>query len=400
MIEKMNENSNLDTEELNKENIPNLEEKNIEPIVEITEIEEKVENKKPKLKRKNLKYVLSILFLIALVVTTIILLATRYNFGEMMEIVGSLNYWFLILGVAMIFIYILFEAIAMKILLKTINLNESLWHNVEYSAIDYFFCAVTPSATGGQPMVMYYMKKDGVPIAETTIILLMNTALFKIVLMILSIVALIAYPGYILATPLIAILFFLGFAFNLFIVIMCFLGAFKRRAVQNLMEKIIRLLHKMKIVKNLDLVLALVEEKMNDYEKAANLIKAHKGKFFLAFLANLIQRMAMFSMTYCVYLSFLRPYPDLVGHGYFEMMAIQVIIALSVDSLPFPGGVGISELLYIQLYEIIYETEIMVGSVLIVTRALSFYIPLLVTMLIFIYKHISTMVKSSRKKEN
>ena len=145
----------------------------------------------------------------------------------------------------------------------------------------------------------------------------------------------------------------------------------------------------------MDLALELFHNKMDDYEKAAKLIRANKGQFLLALLSNFIQRIAMFSMAFFVYLSFLKPYPELRGHGYFEMMAVQV--ALSVDSLPFPGGVGISEVLYITLYGIIYGGETMVATALIVTRALSFYIPLLVTMAIFIYKHISTMVKGNRK---
>ena len=352
---------------------------------------------KPKIKRKNLKYVLSILFLIALIVATIVVLTIKYDFGQIMDVVGTVYWRYLFLGLGMILIYILFEAIAMKILLGTIDLRVSLWHNIEYSAIDYYFCAVTPSATGGQPMVMYYMKKDGVPIAETTLVLLINTALFKIVLMTLSIFALIFYPSFILSRPLIAVLFFLGFGLNLFIVIMCFLAIFKRKSVQRLGDWCIKLLHKIKIIKNQELALELFHNKMDDYEKASKLIVANRFKFFMALLANFIQRIAMFSMAFFVYLSFLKPYPELAGHGYFEMMAIQVIVALSVDSLPFPGGVGISEVLYVTLYGIVYGGETMVATALVVTRALSFYIPLLVTMAIFIYKHISTMTKGNRK---
>lgn len=380
------------------EETPIEEEKETKSLIEVNDLEPPKFNKsKPKIKHKNLKYIFSILFMIALITATIVVLTIKYDFGQVMDVVGTVYWRYLFCALGMIFIYILFEAIAMKILLKTIDLKVSLWHNIEYSAIDYYFCAVTPSATGGQPMVMYYMKKDGVPIAETTLVLLINTALFKIVLMTLSLVALIFFPGYILSRPLIAVLFFLGFALNLFIVVMCFLAIFKRKSVQRLGDWCIKLLHKMRIIKNMDLALELFHNKMDDYEKAAKLIRANKGQFLLALLSNFIQRIAMFSMAFFVYLSFLKPYPELRGHGYFEMMAVQVIVALSVDSLPFPGGVGISEVLYITLYGIIYGSETMVATALIVTRALSFYIPLLVTMAIFIYKHISTMVKGNRK---
>ena len=39
----------------------------------------------------------------------------------------------------------------------------------------------------------------------------------------------------------------------------------------------------------------------------------------------------------------------------------------------------------------------MVASAMMVTRAVSFYVPLIVTMLIFIGKHISVILKSRKK---
>lgn len=350
-------------------------------------------------KRSNLKYILSIVFLLGLIVATIIILAVKYDFRQVMDTIGSLNYFLLALAVLMIFIYVFFEGTAMKILLKTIDLNVGLWPNIEYSAIDYYFCAITPSATGGQPMVLYYMKKDGIPVAESTIILLMNTALFKIVLMILSVAAFIMFPGYVTSRPLLLGLYIFGLAFNFLIVFLCFLATFKRSTVEKLGMATIKLLHKMHIVKNYDLVVYLFKKKMDDYERAANLIKKNKFKFFLAFLANLVQRVAFFLVAYFVYLAFCEPYPEIKGFGLLNLMAIQVIIAISVDSLPFPGGVGISEFLFIYLYQFIYQTETLVGSAVMVTRALNFYIPVLVTMLIFIYKHVSNIVKAKKNKK-
>ncbi len=355
--------------------------------------------KKPKVKHKNLKYILSLVFLGALIAVTIIVLATRYNLGEVFEVIGTVDYTFLVLGVSMILLYIFFQGVATKLLFKTINRSVGLWPNVEYAAIDYYFSIITPSATGGQPMVMYYMKKDGISVAESPIILLMNTALYKIVLMLLSLIALIMYPNYVTSKPLLLGLFIFGFAFNFIIVFLCFLATFRRKSVQKLGELIIKLLHKMHIVKNYDLIMCLFNKKMDEYEQAANLIKQNKLKYFGAFMANLLQRVSFFMVSYFVYLSFCKPYPEIANFNFFNLMSIQIIIAISVDSLPFPGGVGISEILFIYLYEFIYGTEALVLSAVMVTRALNFYIPLLITMSIFIYKHVSNIIRDKKKNK-
>lgn len=41
-----------------------------------------------------------------------------------------------------------------------------------FSAVGFFFSCVTPSATGGQPMQIYFMKKEDIPVPIATVILL------------------------------------------------------------------------------------------------------------------------------------------------------------------------------------------------------------------------------------
>lgn len=384
----------MQEEKFNEEEVNNSE--SIE-IVDDSSIQ-KVEEKKP----KRLKYILSILFLVALIVATIIILFTKYDIRDIFKTLADLDIKYIIIGILLMFVYILFEGIAMKLILRAMGEKVSVWDNFVYSAIDYYFCAVTPSATGGQPMVAYYMKKDKIPLTKTTIVLLINTALFKIVLMVLSIIALIACPEYVGSRPLIIVLFVLGFAINIFLVIMCFLGAFNRRGVEKLGNWLIIKLRKFKIVKKPLGARRTLRVKMDEYQEGGRLILKHKGLMALALGANFIQRISMFAMSFCVYLAFIpvlkAANPDFIPLGFINLFAIQVIIALSVDSLPLPGGVGISEWLYLFLFTFIYGTEVMIASAMMVTRAVSFYIPLIVTMIIFIGKHISVILKS-RKRE-
>ena len=143
-----------------------------------TEVEtsnEAQEEKKP----KRLKYILSILFLVALIVATIIILFTKYDIRDIFKTLEQLDIKYIIIGILLMFVYILFEGLAMKIILRAMGEKVSVWDNFVYSAIDYYFCAVTPSATGGQPMVAYYMKKDKIPLTKTTIVLLITIHLLN-----------------------------------------------------------------------------------------------------------------------------------------------------------------------------------------------------------------------------
>ena len=41
-----------------------------------------------------------------------------------------------------------------------------LWPTFAYACADFYVSSITPSATGGQPAVVYYMRKDGVSVAK------------------------------------------------------------------------------------------------------------------------------------------------------------------------------------------------------------------------------------------
>ena len=360
-------------------------------------LEKEVEQPKKK-KSPYLKYVLSIGFMIALLTITCIVLFNKYSFTDLMNVIGQVNVWFIVLGVAMIFVYIFFEGYAMKLIFKSMGQKVGIIKNTIYSSIDYYYCAITPSATGGQPMVAYYMAKDGVSLSYVSICLLINTALFKIVLVTLGLVGLILYPSLVFGNGLMLGLFIFGFTFNIFMIVMCFLGAFKTKWVKAAGLRIILLLNKWHIVKKPVKWVRVLYRKMDEYEVGAKLIKAHKWQFAKALLCNFVQRLAIFSVTFIVFMAFVDAF-DIPYHSYLELMAIQVLIALAVDSLPLPGGVGISEYLYLLLFGAVYSTEELMASAMLLTRAVSFYIPVIVCAIISIIEHI-LVIKHDIKKQN
>ena len=74
--------------------------------------------------------------------------------------------------------FFVFEALALKVLCKTFGYKISFRKSLVYSSSDIYFSAITPSATGGQPASAYFMMKDKIPGAATTIILLVNLTLY------------------------------------------------------------------------------------------------------------------------------------------------------------------------------------------------------------------------------
>lgn len=67
-------------------------------------------------------------------------------------------------------------------LLKGIGEKAGLLPCISCSFIGFFFSGLTPSATGGQPMQLYYMKKDGTKVSSASVALMTVAVIYKFVL--------------------------------------------------------------------------------------------------------------------------------------------------------------------------------------------------------------------------
>ena len=57
-------------------------------------------------------------------------------------------------------------------LLRGIGEQPTLLRCMSYSFIGFFFSGITPSATGGQPMQLYYMRRDGNALSASSVVLM------------------------------------------------------------------------------------------------------------------------------------------------------------------------------------------------------------------------------------
>ena len=53
---------------------------------------------------------------------------------------------------------------------------------IKYSFVGFFYSGITPSATGGQPMQLYYMQKEGHKVSDSSVVLMTVAVVYKLVL--------------------------------------------------------------------------------------------------------------------------------------------------------------------------------------------------------------------------
>ena len=245
---------------------------------------------------------------------------------------------------------------------------------IKYSYVGFFFSCITPSASGGQPAQLYYMNRDKVDVSVGAVILLIVTILYKFVLVFLGTLIFIfrhsLISEYIQGA---AYFFYLGMALNVICVIVMFLLVFQQTLASRMIIGLVKGLEKIHVLRRKEERIRKLEDSMMEYHKAAAVIQEHKKLIAGMFGVTLVQRLIHFSITYLIYRGL-----GLSALGIVDVVALQCVISIAVDMLPLPGGMGISEGLFLSIFRKIFTGGLLYPAMLL-SRGISYYALLLIS---------------------
>ena len=319
------------------------------------------------------KMIFNVLFLFLVFAATLYGVFHGEDLSEIAEILKTVNLYWLFPGVVCVIIFIWGESIIIFYMMHTLGIHLKKWKCFLFSSVGFFFSCITPSASGGQPMQIYYMKKEKISIPVSTVILMIVTITYKLVLVVIGIGIAIFGRGF-LHKYLEGILpvFYLGLALNIFCVTFMTILVFHPLLAKAIMVKGMKLLERLHLVKKKDGCLKKLEDSMDTYRNTAAYLKNNPFVIVKVIGITFIQRMALFAVTWFVYQAF-----GLHGTGFWEILFLQAVISVSVDMLPLPGGMGISETLFLNIFSPVFGGLLLPGMVL--SRGLGYYGELLIS---------------------
>ena len=112
---------------------------------------------------------------------------------------------------------------------------------------------------------------------------------------------------------------------------------------------------------------------MDTYRNTAAYLKNNSLVIVKVIGITFIQRMALFAVTWFVYQAF-----GLHGTGFWDILFLQAVISVSVDMLPLPGGMGISETLFLKIFPPVFGSALLLPA-MVLSRGLGYYGELLVS---------------------
>lgn len=316
----------------------------------------------------------SLLFFFAVMALTFWYVFRDENLYQVLDYLTDADLRYVIPAVGAVVAFILGESVVLWYLLRQLGTPSSFWHCALYSFIGFFYSAITPSASGGQPMQVVAMRRDKIPGAVSTVMLAIVTVTYKLVLVLIGVVVLLFRPQPIIGyLEEVEALMYVGLALNIIAISALLTLVFHPAVIRKAVRLGVRLVHKIRPFKDLEKASARWEASINQYSGTAAFFRQKPRIILRVFLITLVQRFCLFSVVWFTYMAF-----GLSGQSAIVITVLYGMISVAVDMLPLPGGMGISETLFLVIFGPVFGQELVLPGML-VCRGLSYYTQLIIS---------------------
>lgn len=324
------------------------------------------------------------IFFIILIVITFYILFKDQNINMIFAILNSIKVQYLWIGIFCMILYFVCESVNIGRTLKILHEKSTFRQNFKYALIGFFFSSITPAASGGQPMQIYYMYKDKIAVSNSTLTLLINLSSMQIITIGFAFISL--FFNYQYLNQVLIICLVIGITLNLSALALLIIGIFSKRMSKGLVNIAIKVMHLFKI-KNIEGKKEKIAAELIKYQESAIYIKSNKIVMLKIIATTAIQFLLYYSITYWTYRAL-----GLTQSNIFEIITMQSVLYATVSGIPSPGAVGVSEGAFTEIFRNVYP-EMMMTSAVLLNRCVNFYLFVIISGIVVIMNHLKCKSK-------
>ena len=332
------------------------------------------------------KHVKHIVIFLILICFTFYFVFRGQSIKEIFIIISKCNIYFLLIAFIIMFMFYAIQAYNVKSLLKVLGQKVSYLKMLKFTLIEFFFSAITPASTGGQPIEIFYMAKDKIPVSKSTLSLLIQICSYQLGVLLFSIFGAIYKPAFL--NGVVKYFYIYGVIINLLVIVTMYVCIFSKKIATkavNLLIKFGNRFHIKAITNKKDDIFKSLEK----YEEGSKFIKKHKFEFVKSIIRGLFQITCHYIVTYFIYRAL-----GFNEIGFIEITAAQAIFYAASGCVPLPGSIGANEMLFLLIHKFTFGPD-HVRPAMLLNLGVTFYIFVVISFVIVL---INT-IKLSNKKE-
>ena len=318
---------------------------------------------------RKLKKALSILVIVLSVAAVICIAFGNQELSDAWDAVRRLDLLYILGLLGCWAVYAGGDGVGIWFCLRRQGFRLSAGAIVRITLCGFFYSNITPGASGGQPMQVAAMNKAGVPVGNGTTTVTIRLICNQFMVSLLSLAFLIANRSFVY-TQLEGAIWFVrvGWVINFAVVPLVLLAAFKRTWVRKLVNGLISLLAKIRILKNPDATRESAEEELDTYHTALNALLRSPGEVIRQCLCSAASLFALTGSIVFVYHAF-----GMSGTPWYRLMTLAFMLFVSASYTPLPGASGAQEGGFLYYFRGIF-TGGTIGLALLVWRFFTYYL--------------------------
>ncbi len=315
-------------------------------------------------------------FLLIFIFTTIVLyFSLRDNYEEIIKQIVHINKFYLGLAFLLIIIYWIFKAIVMRISTRKFREDFTFVKALRLVVETNFFHAITPFSSGGQPYEIYALTKHKLKVTEATNVSIQNFIVYQIALVFLGTTAVVCnsflhifpnnrFLGYLVAV---------GFIANLAVIILLFVISFTKKLNRILVDFVIKILNKIRIVKDKERTIQKFNQYLIDFNEGAKILVKDKKNFCFMIFCNFVALL----LFYLIPLVLLYGIGDMESMNVYECVIASAYIMMIGSFVPIPGGTGGLEYAFVTFYST-FITGPILNAIMLLWRFITYYFGMIV----------------------
>ena len=343
---------------------------NIEDNSEDIEVDKDVKDEDIKSNNKKTIWI-NFILIIVIFVGLLIYMITADGIDNIIAVLQSVDYKWVLLGIICLLINWICEAINLHIPIKKMYKDHEFKNSIKVSMIGLLFNNITPFASGGQPMQAYELTKTGKRVSDSLSAMAIKFIITQTALVITTLIVVIFEFNFfrtLMSNYLwVAIL---GFGINIIAIILVILAGINKKIITTITNPIVKLLGKIHVLKHPDKTIEKLNNSINNFREKRMVIEM--------FFISIIQSLAYYSITYMIYRAF-----GNYGITFWQIIPTQAFLLLIMTFIPTPGsGLGAEGGFYLLFNSIFVKGTINMS--ILFWRIYTFYLPILVGLIFLI----------------
>ena len=303
------------------------------------------------------------------------------NFVKSINIISMSNKSLILLSILIYIIYFILETCLLKLLIDRSCKKYSFKKTIELNIMTKFFNGITPFSLGGQPLQIYELNKNKVPITKSILVIVENFIILQITMSIMILIALLF--GYIFdlkPNNFLYIMTLLGAFITLFTLFITLFICIKINLAKKIGKGIINRLYKFNIIKDRDSVLYNWNNKCIEYQKGFKNLIQDKSFIIKCVCINFIYMIVFFTIPFFA----LKALNINLNINIIYIIILSCFVYISASFIPIPGSSISTEYAFIHYMSLIACESIVIPGV-VLFRIITYYLPCIIGGLLFNY---------------